>query len=305
MLAIACGGDFRTTSAGSDGGHGDTGGGAGRNVDAGSGGSSAGTTSAGGSSAGTTSAGGADGNGGRGGRGGGHSTGGAVGSGGNPDTGGGTSSGGNGGTGSGGHSTTGGTTGNGGAGGTSHSQLAKDYDQSCQLDGDCTLVGESSDVCTFCGCSNAAINKGDLNKWNDDRSAFSCPPIACPGIPCQTMVASCAKGMCIARKPLVIEAKNYDQTCLTSADCTKVPLGEVCNPCHCSQGAISNTGFKKYTSDRASVECTPAACSVKCVSTPSPTCDLSTVLSGGSGTCTLPTGGTGGTGGAGGAATTN
>jgi hypothetical protein len=303
LVAIACGGDFRSTGVGSDagsdggrgtGGHGnpdastggttsagggDSSGGRGGHAGSGSGGTENGGTSATGGDVGDggASAGGTDGNGGHasGGKGGTRNTGGTVSSGG---------------TGTGGVTTTGGKTGSGGAGGAD-SQRAKDYDQTCQYDSDCTLVGESSDVCTFCGCPNAAINKTALDQWDKDRSAFNCPPIACPAIACLQVLASCAKGMCIARKPLVVEAKNYDQSCLDNSGCTTLPLGEVCNGCHCSQGAVSTKGYAQYVKDKASVECTPPPVACKCLPTGTPTCDLTGILTNGMATCTLGSGG--------------
>ncbi|HEX3594078.1 MAG TPA: hypothetical protein VHU80_03220 [Polyangiaceae bacterium] len=303
LLAIACGGDFHSTGTTADGG---AGGRATHGPDAGTGGSSAtdggdqsgGGTGAGGRGDGGAAAGGAIGSGGG-------PAGGAIGSGGSSDGGrtgsggvrpsggaGGRASGGRGGMNNTGGAATGGTSMGGGGGVAGHAQHAQDYDQTCNVDTDCVLVVESSDVCTSCACDNAAIAKSADQKWNDDRTAFDCPPIACPAVACPAMIASCAKGMCVARKPLVIASANYDQSCAMDADCRTLPLGEVCEPCHCKVGPVSNDGYAQYMKDKSNVDCTPATCIAKCVAPPAPHCEVTGVLIGVKSACTLGTGGT-------------
>lgn len=66
----------------------------------------------------------------------------------------------------------------------------KAYDQSCKVDGDCVVV-QSGDIC--CGCPNAAINKGDLPRYQDDLGTCEAVcAIGCVG----DVVAVCVDGTC-------------------------------------------------------------------------------------------------------------
>lgn len=71
-----------------------------------------------------------------------------------------------------------------------------DYDQSCQQDSDCVVV-QDGNIC--CGCPNAAINRADLERYQDDLGECSeqCD-IGCPG----TMEAFCNMGTCGARNTM-------------------------------------------------------------------------------------------------------
>lgn len=56
-----------------------------------------------------------------------------------------------------------------------------EYDQSCTEDSDCVAV-KDGDIC--CGCPNAAINKSDLDRYNDDLGTCSAQcDIGCVGDP--------------------------------------------------------------------------------------------------------------------------
>jgi hypothetical protein len=274
--AVGCGGEF-TAGSGSDGGimsggkHGGGAGGAtgsGGDSDSGVPGAGGGNPGSGGDGSGGASAGGAGGRGvggrGAGGRGsGGRATGGASTGGASA---GGVSSGG-----------TAGTTGAGGAGtgGSNTTQLASNYDQKCSYDGNCSVVAQG-DVCTCnARCPNAAIASTAVSQWNADRAKLVCadPPV-CPAVACINMLASCASGTCIARKPLIIDASHYDQTCVTITDCVQIYTGEVCSSCQCSIGAVSQKGYQDYLRDKASVMCTPGPSACDCVPVGTVTCSI-------------------------------
>jgi len=289
--AVGCGGEF-TAANGSGGGimsggkHGGGAGGAtgsGGDSDSGVSGSGGIDPGSGGDGSGGAIAGGAGGGGagGRaaGGRGsGGRATGGA--STGGASTGG-TSSGGTAGT-----TGAGGATGGTGTGGSSTTQLASSYDQKCSYDGNCSLVAQG-DVCTCnARCPNAAIASTAINQWNADRAKLVCadPPV-CPAIACAQMLASCAGGSCIARRPLVIDASHYDQQCATLQDCVQIYTGEVCSSCQCSIGAVSQKGYQDYLRDKSSVMCTPGPSACDCVPVGTVTCSIQVGQD--KGTCTV------------------
>jgi hypothetical protein len=277
LLSIGCGGDFRTATTSPDGGDGSggrstggksgagasNGGNSGSSDDSGAGGDSAGGASAGGASAtgGASASGGTGGKAtGTGGRGGGGSGNGGARTGGN------TGSGGTGTGGSGGGSGGSGGSGTGGAGGRDTSQHAQDYNQSCSYDGQCTLVNDTDDACGCKTCLNDAISSGAVAKWNADRAAFNCPtPICTQALPCPQMLSACAKGTCTARKPFIVDASNYDNTCTQNSDCTTIPVGEICSPCQCARGAVSHTGLQQYQNDKAKVLCTPDPVACSCI----------------------------------------
>jgi hypothetical protein len=268
------------SASGGSSGHGARGG------TTGSGGSnSGGRTSGGGADAGSDggAASGGSGNGGSAGRGGGGS--GGRGSGGTAS----------GGTASGGASTggSGGTSGSTGAGGAAgagaHPQFVKNYDLKCQYDSECTLVYQGNDVCSCdAQCANASISTSALNQWNADRQAMMCVALPCSKQNCDTLVASCGTNLCYARKPLIIDPTHYDQGCLTAADCTTIPTGEVCSPCQCSRGAVSTKGYQNYLKDKQSVLCSPGPVPCNCAPPPNQTLTCVLAISGGGlGKCTL------------------
>jgi hypothetical protein len=301
VFAAGCGGDFRSTTGGSDAGPGmggNPGGGSSNGGASGATDAGAGATSSGGSDTdgsvgdgGTGGTGGA-GNGGRVGTGGrshgngGSAAGGAesggASSGGSANGGassGGTSSGGsaNGGTSSGGA----GTGGQGTGGGGSHQQNASDYAQSCNNDSDCRTEHEG-DACGCDQCPNSAINVKDVSQWDADRKAFMCIPLPCVNNPCAPKLATCARSTCVARTPTYVVAENYDQVCTLDSDCKLIPLGEMCAACQCSQGAVSTSGYNKWKTDRAKVACTPPPVACACPAPAQPHCKFGsgTLLSG-------------------------
>jgi len=151
-------------------------------------------------------------------------------------------------------------------------------------------VNDTSDACGCKTCLNAAIGSGELGRWNADRKDFNCPPANCPGLPCPEMLAACAKGTCTARKPFVVAASNYDTACSTNADCTTIPVGEICSPCQCAHGAISFAGLQQYQIDKAKVLCTPNPIVCSCAPpVGGPQCS---VMAGGTGVCVIGTAGT-------------
>jgi len=300
----ACGGDFRTTSGGKDSGVSSTGGvasGGSRSIDGGSAsggaqsGGAASTGGHGGSGSGGTTSGGSGGasSGGNSSAGGASTGSGGMGTGGSSAGGSGHSGGsGAGGVGSGGKGSGGASSGGASSGGTSgsggHSQFVKDYDLKCAYDTDCSLVYEGSDVCSCdAQCVNASISSSALAQWDADRQAMHCVALPCAKQTCPSLVASCGSSACYARKPLLIDAKNYDQSCLTVADCTTIFTGEVCSPCQCARGAVSNKGYQQYMKDKQSVSCTPPPVGCDCALQPSTLSCVLAVSGSGVGTCTL------------------
>ena len=85
------------------------------------------------------------------------------------------------------------------AGGTCSDVKASDYDQSCQVDGDC--VGISTRSCFLCAfnCPNAAINAGALAQYTSDVASstamLSGQRLACSG-DCPIDLPSCVSGRC-------------------------------------------------------------------------------------------------------------
>ncbi|HEX9621895.1 MAG TPA: hypothetical protein VF989_17235 [Polyangiaceae bacterium] len=239
LFSPACGGSAFETSSDGASGTGNEGGGSGTaSAASGTGGAQGATAS---SSTGTTS------------------TSGSTSSG---TTGSGTS--GSGSTGSG--STGSGSTGSGGStsgagGGSSTSQWAEDYEQSCGNDDECELVLEG-DACACPGCPNASVNRGAVEKYQSDWEAIECPPgsidIVCPAVLCVVKLAACtAMGLCTARDPLYIEAENYERSCENEEDCRVIPTGEACSSCQCTFSAVNQRGYEQYVEDLEGVDCTP------------------------------------------------
>jgi hypothetical protein len=54
----------------------------------------------------------------------------------------------------------------------------------------------------------------------------------------------------------VIEAKDYNQTCSTNADCVLVSEGDQCSPCGggCQSAAVNVADASKYTRDAAALK---------------------------------------------------
>ncbi|MBL9028154.1 MAG: hypothetical protein JNL21_38535 [Myxococcales bacterium] len=82
-----------------------------------------------------------------------------------------------------------------------------EYDQTCEADTDCVVVRDG-DIC--CGCPNAAINKGDLQAYEDDLGECDAVcDIGCVG----TMVAFCDQGTCNARQVETACAPGEEVSC--------------------------------------------------------------------------------------------
>lgn len=64
-----------------------------------------------------------------------------------------------------------------------------DYDQSCTQDADCVAV-KNGDIC--CGCPDAAINKSELERYQDDLGE-------CAAI-CEIGCTGAAKPVCVDKK---------------------------------------------------------------------------------------------------------
>ena len=73
---------------------------------------------------------------------------------------------------------------------------ASDYDQSCSLDTDCVIVAEG-DYCDrdACNCPAAAINRDDLDRWEQDLSElYRCEDwVDCE---CYSASVGCQEGTC-------------------------------------------------------------------------------------------------------------
>lgn len=69
------------------------------------------------------------------------------------------------------------------------------YDQTCSVDADCVLV-QDGDIC--CGCPDAAINKGDLPRYQDDLGTCEAVcDIGCVANP----TPFCDAGKCAVKNP--------------------------------------------------------------------------------------------------------
>ncbi len=142
---------------------------------------------------------------------------------------------------------------------TGHDIWARDYDQSCEYDGDCAVVHEG-DAC-LCGgaaCGNTGIRSTDYTQWLADREQL-CPPEMqmCSAAPCQELLPVCATGTCGSRTPLNIDASEWDASCAVDGDCMIVHEGEVCSSCVCGGTAVNVSNAAEYQSLIGSVDCTP------------------------------------------------
>lgn len=71
---------------------------------------------------------------------------------------------------------------------------AREYERSCQANQDCVLIIEGNPCC---GCSNAAINRSDLERYRDDTGTCKAQcDIGCP----DDVEAYCSAGICDIRK---------------------------------------------------------------------------------------------------------
>lgn len=86
-----------------------------------------------------------------------------------------------------------------GSSGTNAQIRASDFDQSCTAATDCVAVFEGQ-ICSPCGCPNAAIAKKDLQEYASTRAAANCPQtdIACDA--CAAPAVDCAAGKCAIRR---------------------------------------------------------------------------------------------------------
>ena len=71
--------------------------------------------------------------------------------------------------------------------------LAANYDQSCQTDTDCVLIGEGNACSMVNPCANAAISKAAYAKYQSDIAAAPCFALAgCPA----SLPPCCRQGVC-------------------------------------------------------------------------------------------------------------
>lgn len=88
-------------------------------------------------------------------------------------------------------------------------------------------------LATLAGCDPGSGNAGEVE----------------PGVTCQTEVL----------------AEDYGQTCEVNADCVAVYEGEVADPCHCVNAAISAEDLEAYETDLGPDSChDPANCLADC-----------------------------------------
>ncbi len=75
------------------------------------------------------------------------------------------------------------------------------YDRACAIDSDCAAVFQG-EACAVCICPNAAVNQGQLTRYQSDLAALrtKCgpmPAIACG--PCSPVIGLCLGGSCTTR----------------------------------------------------------------------------------------------------------
>jgi hypothetical protein len=153
----------------------------------------------------------------------------------------------------------------GGAAPSNHLIEGKNYDRSCASVADCMPVLEGTLGC--CGlaltCPNTAISVDALAKYTSDVDrATKCEgQSTCPGRgganPCMGRV-TCQSGTCALESPPDaapnhdLEAKNYDRTCASVADCMAIIEGTAgcCGfGITCPNAAISQGALPQYMSD--------------------------------------------------------
>jgi hypothetical protein len=120
---------------------------------------------------------------------------------------------------------------------------AKEYEQSCNYDGDCYPVTEGP-VCTCNACFNAAINQKEAERWIN--ATGPCGPIPCDPIGCEEMLPACYGGICGVRRVEYIQPEEFDRNCAAQSDCYLVLAGDLCSQCNCQFGAVSLKGLEQY-----------------------------------------------------------
>jgi hypothetical protein len=149
-----------------------------------------------------------------------------------------------------------GNTSTGGTQVTTGTLYAVDYDQTCRLDDDCTLVEQGDQCCV--GCLNqGAIARTVIDAWLGDRAHIGCirSAMPCPDEPpdprhCEQshFTAVCASGRCKAHQNVIVDPDRYDKICTTVDDCVSVSAGEVCG-CQCGGAAVSKAGYAQLQQD--------------------------------------------------------
>jgi hypothetical protein len=177
----------------------------------------------------------------------------------------------------------------GSSGGTNTEQWAHDYDQSCDFDGNCSLV-QQGDKCACPTCNAGAVSSNVAEKYQSDWEMITCPPgepVVCPEIACAEQLATCTEsGKCYARPPLYIDGANYPTTCEQPSDCHAIFTGEVCSSCQCAIAAVNREGYEQYREDVESVDCSPGPSVCDCAPQGEVTC-LIDVTGGGTGQCVV------------------
>lgn len=76
---------------------------------------------------------------------------------------------------------------------------ASEFDQACQVDGDCVVVYQGT-VCNSCRCENAAIAKKELDRYRSELDARSanCGQIPGCAADCAAPNPYCVSGSCVA-----------------------------------------------------------------------------------------------------------
>ncbi len=129
-----------------------------------------------------------------------------------------------------------------------------DYDRSCTTREDCVLV-TSGRVCS-CRCApNSAINRSDIDDWNDARDdAGPCPKNSrqvCGDLQpetetiqqasvCAQPVAVCDDAVCNAFDP---ESDELPNDCVVDDDCVLVPAS-LHDTCSCTTRAVNQRGLQ-------------------------------------------------------------
>jgi hypothetical protein len=56
----------------------------------------------------------------------------------------------------------------------------------------------------------------------------------------------------------LVDASNYDQSCVVAEDCVIVTDGDLCSDCRCPRAVINRSGLSDFESDVAAAEPSPA-----------------------------------------------
>ncbi len=142
-----------------------------------------------------------------------------------------------------------------------------EFDQTCDNDTDCALVNPSP---CGCSCPEIGINTSAATLFDVAVAAITCTQPSPVCAPCEAKLPACWESTCRARSPQVVKAEDFDNSCVTAADCTTIWVGEICGPCQCPSEVVN---LADYEANRpTSAECTPAPVQCLCAQPPALAC---------------------------------